>query len=238
MNARIRILGFALALIGIVFLAVGAFTYLKQQEGTASLQAFSEKQNVKLAYDDKGQLGGDNPEEAAGIMALLTQDWKYPVVKSDFDPNNPIVNTASEYMYQMAMISYHVLHGTQTVVFTEDQKAANGDIVPAGTYTFPVDGRYYADFNRANPIEGAARTQAWSPLALGLIAQLGVGTTTASALQLALAIAAIFAGIGFVTLFLGVGLVWANRVTVPAPIERTATVVAPTAGLPSPVSGS
>ncbi|MGZ6299271.1 MAG: hypothetical protein ACXWMN_02105 [Candidatus Limnocylindria bacterium] len=237
MNSRIRILGFALALFGIAFLAVGAFTYVKQQEGVASLNAFSEKQNVKLAYDDKGTLGGANPEEAAGIMALLTEDWKYPVNKADFDPKDPIVNTASEYMYQMAMISYHVMHGTQTIVFTEDQKAADGTVIPAGSYDFPVDGRYYADFNRANPIEGAARDKAWSPTALGLIGQLGVGTTTASALQLAFALAVLFAGVGFITLLLGVGLVWASRVTVPALVERTAPVVTPVAGFPAPVSG-
>ena len=35
---------------------------------------------------------------------------------SDLNPNDPVVNTASEYMYQMATISYHTLHGTQTVV--------------------------------------------------------------------------------------------------------------------------
>lgn len=234
MNPRIRILGFALALVGIAFLAVGAFTYLKYQEGTASLQAFSEKQNVKLAYDDKGVLNGDNPEEAAGIMALLTEDWKYPVVKSDFNSNDPIVNTASEYMYQMATISYHVMHSTVKVTFAEDVTAADGTIVKAGTYDFPVDGRYYADFNRANPIEGAARTQAWSPLALGLIGQLGVGTATATALQLAFAIAAIFGGIGFVTFLIGFGLVWASRVPVEAPVERSVPVITP--GLPTPVT--
>lgn len=232
MNPRIRILGIALALVGIAFMAAGAFAYIKQQEGAASLQAFSEKQNIKLAYDDKGTLGGEDPEEAAAIMALLTKDWKYPVVTAEFDPNDPIVNTASEYMYQLATISYHVLTGTQTVVLKEDVEDANGEIVKAGTYEFKVDGRYYADFNRANPIEGAARTQAWSPLALALIGQLGVGTTTASALQLALAFAALLAGIGALTLFTGLGLVWASRQPVTAPIERTAPVVTPTAGIP------
>jgi hypothetical protein len=237
MNPRIRILGIVLALVGIAFVAAGGFAYLKQQEGAASLQAFSEKQNVKLSYDEQGTLGGENPEEAAGIMALLTEDWKYPVVTAELDPNDPIVNTASEYMYQMATISYHVLYGTQTVVFAEDVEAANGDIIPAGTYEFKVDGRYYADFNRANPIEGAARGQAWSPTALGLIGELGVGTTTASALQLALAFAALLAGIGVLTLFTGLGLVWASRVPVTAPVERTAPVISPVAGMPAPVSG-
>ena len=47
-------------------------------------------------------------------MGLLTDDWKYPVVESDLDPSDPLVNTASEYMYQMATISFHTLHGTQT----------------------------------------------------------------------------------------------------------------------------
>jgi hypothetical protein len=236
MNSRIRILGFALALFGIVFLAVGAFTYLKQQEGVASLNAFSEKQNVKLAYDDKGVLGGANPEEAAGIMALLTEDWKYPVNTADFNAKDPIVNTASEYMYQMAMISYHVMHSTTTVVFTEDQKAADGTVIPAGSYDFNVDGRYYSEFDRTNPIEGAARSLAWSPTALALIGELGVGTTTASALQLAFALAVLFAGVGFITLLLGAGLVWASRVTVPAPVERSVPVVTPVAGFPAPVT--
>jgi hypothetical protein len=232
MNPRIRILGFALALVGIAFLAVGAFAYLKAQEGTASLQAFSEKQNVKLAYDDKGVLGGANPEEAAGIMALLTEDWKYPVNKADFDPKDPIVNTASEYMYQMAMISYHVMHSTVQVTFAEDQKAADGTIVKAGTYDFPIDGRYYADFNRANPIEGAARSLAWSPTALGLIGTLGVGTVTATAVQLAIGLAAVFAGVGFVAFLLGFGLVWASGAKVEERVERSATVVTP---VPAPL---
>ena len=42
-------------------------------------------------------------------MSLLQDDWKYPVVTSDLDPNDPVVNTASEYMYQMATITYHTI---------------------------------------------------------------------------------------------------------------------------------
>jgi hypothetical protein len=223
MTSRIRILGIFLVIGGLLFVGAGAFTFVKTQEGTASLKAFSEKQNVRLAYDDKGQLGGENPEEAAGIMSLLVDDWKYPVVKSELDPNDPIVNTATEYMYQMATINYHILTGTQTVVFAEDVEAANGDIIPAGTYEFQVDGRYYADFNRANPIEGAARGQAWSATALGLIGELGVGTTTASALQLALAIAGLLAGIGLAVIFTGLGLVWVSAARMPVLTESVST---------------
>lgn len=223
MTSRIRILGIFLVIGGLLFVGAGAFTFVKTQEGTASLKAFSEKQNVKLAYDDKGQLGGENPDEAAGIMSLLVDDWKYPVVKSDLDPNDPIVNTATEYMYQMATINYHILTGTQKVTLAEDVEAADGTVIKAGTYDFAVDGRYYADFNRANPIEGAARGQAWSATALGLIGELGVGTTTASALQLALAIAGLLAGIGLAVIFTGLGLVWVSAAKVPVLTESVST---------------
>jgi hypothetical protein len=230
-----RFLGIALVIGGLLFVAAGAFTFAKQQEGVKSLNAFSAAQNVKLSYDDKGVLGGENPEEAAGIMALLTDDWKYPVVKSELDPNDPIVNTASEYMYQMATISYHVLHGTQKVTFAEDVKAADGTVIKAGTYEFAVDGRYYADFNRANPIEGAARSLAWSPTALGLIGQLGVGTTTASALQLALAFAGLLAGIGLAVIFTGLGLIWVSAAR-PVTVESVSTAPVIGTQMPAPVA--
>jgi hypothetical protein len=237
MTSRIRILGIGVALVGLVFVAAGAFAFLKAQEGANTLQAYSEAQNVKLAYDANGKLGGDNPEEAAGIMALLTKDWKYPVVMSDFNAKDPLVNTASEYMYQMATINYHILTGTQTVVLTEDAKAADGTVVPAGTYQFAVDGKYYADFNRANPIEGAARGQAWSATALGLIANLGVGTTTASAIQLAMAVAGLFAAVGLLALMTGFGLIWAGRAPILVATEdRSATFVTTPGVLSAPVS--
>ena len=236
MNGRLRILGVFIALGGLLFLAGGAFAYMKAQEGSTSLLAYSEQQNVKLSYNDQGQLtSGGTTEEADGIMALLTNDWKYPVVKSDLNSKDPLVNTASEYMFQMATISYHVLNGTQTVVLAKDAEF-NGQVIPAGTYTFPVDGRYYADFNRANPIEGAARGQAWSPTALGLIANLGVGTATASALQMALGLAALFAAVGLLALFTGLGLVWVSRETMPVLVESTRTVNVPNSGsMPAPV---
>ena len=122
-------------------------------------------------------------------MSLLKDDWKYPVVKSDLNPNDPIVNTASEFMYQMATISHHTLTGVQTVVLPKDAEY-KGKIYKAGSYEFNVNGRYWTGFDRENPIEGIAREQAWSGTAHGLIAELGVGTVTHSALQMGLAIAA------------------------------------------------
>ena len=204
MNGRLRTLGIVLAVMGIVFIAGGAFAFVKTQEGASSLSALSAAQNVQLSYNEQGQLV-DRGETAGAeaIMALLRDDWKYPVNAAELNPNDPVVNTASEYMYQMATITYHTLHGTQTVVLPEDVTAADGTVYKAGTYEFAVDGRYWSDFDRTNPIEAAAREQAWTGTAHALIAELGVGTATATALQLGLGIAGLFAGIGFLALIAG-----------------------------------
>jgi len=215
MTGRLRNLGLVLAVMGIVFMAAGAFALIKTSEGYTSLNALSAAQNVKLSYNEQGQLT-DRGETAGAeaIMALLRDDWKYPVNAAELDPNDPVVNTASEYMYQMATITYHTLHSTQTVVLPADVTAADGTVYAAGEYKFDVDGRYWSAFNRANPIEAAAREKAWTGTAHGLIANLGVGTATATALQLGLGIAGLFAGVGFLALVAGFGLVWATRVQV------------------------
>jgi hypothetical protein len=44
-------------------------------------------------------------------MSLLDKRLGFAVDKGELNPNDPLVNTASEYMYQMATISYHTLHG-------------------------------------------------------------------------------------------------------------------------------
>jgi hypothetical protein len=216
MAKRFRMIGIVLALFGIGFMGVGIFAYTQVQNGYGSLQSFSEAQNVELSYNEDGQLV-DRGETAGAeaIMLLLTEDWNYPVVEADLDPADPLVNTASEYMYQMATISYHTLNGTQTVVLTEDA-TFNDEVIEAGTYEFEVDGRYWTDFDRSNPIEAAAREQAWSGTAHGLIAELGVGTVTHSTLQLGLAFAGVLAGLGLVFLLIGGGIYWAGAAKVDA----------------------
>ena len=211
MATRLRTIGVVLALIGLGFVVAGAVAYTRVQDGYGSLQSFSEAQNVTLSYNDDGQLiDRGTTEGAEAIMTLLTEDWGYPVNEADLDSNDPLVNTASEYMFQMATIGYHVLHGTQTVVLTEDVEY-EGQVYPAGTHEFEVDGRYWTDFDRQHPIEGAARGQAWSGTAHGLVAELGVGTVTHSTLQMGLALAGILAAIGLTAMFGGLGLVWASR---------------------------
>ena len=211
MTKRLQTLGIVLALIGVGFLVGGGVAFAKVQDGYGSLQAFSETQNVELSYDKEGQLVDRGATEGAqAIMTLLTEDWDYAVVKSDLDPDDPLVNTATEYMFQMATIAYHTLNGTQTVVLQEDVEY-KGEAFPAETYEFDVDGRYWTDFDREHPIEGPARELAWTGTAHGLIAELGVGAVTHSALQMGLAITGILEGVGLTILLAGLGLFWAGR---------------------------
>ncbi|MGE5718491.1 MAG: hypothetical protein ACM3XQ_01305 [Nocardioidaceae bacterium] len=230
MIKRLQTLGIVLAVVGLGFLVGSGVAYAKVQDGYGSLQAFSEAQNVELSYNEDGELTDRGETEGAeAIMSLLTDDWNYPVVESDLDPNDPLVNTATEYMYQMATISYHVLHGTQTVVLEEDAEY-NGEKFPAGTYEFDVDGKYWTDFDREHPIEGVAREQAWSGTAHGLIAELGVGTVTAQALTMGLALSGLLAGIGGSFLLLGLGLVWVGKTkTAPTGIPAAERIEAPSA---------
>ncbi|MCH8899107.1 MAG: hypothetical protein IH942_01280 [Acidobacteria bacterium] len=210
MSKRLQIIGIVLAVFGLGFVLAGGYAYLQVQDGYDSLQAFSEAQNVTLSYNEDGELVDRGTTEGAdAIMTLLTDEWGYPVVESDLDPDDPLVNTASEYMFQMATVGYHVLNGTQTVVLAEDAEY-QGEFFPAGTYEFEVDGRYWTDFDRGHPIEGPAREQAWTSTVHGLFGELGVGTVTASTLQLGLAFAGVLAGLGITFALLGGGLIWAG----------------------------
>ena len=209
MAKRLRTIGMVLALFGVGFTIAGGVAFFQVQSGYESLQSFSEAQNVTLSYNEDGQLIDRGTTEGAdAIMELLVDDWGYPVVESDLDPADPLVNTATEYMYQIATVGYHVLNGTQTVVLDE-RVEYNGEFFEPGTYEFEVDGRYWTDFDRQHPIEGQARGQAWSGTVHGLFGELGVGTVTASTLQMGLALAGLFAGVGLFALVAGLGLVWA-----------------------------
>ncbi len=222
MTKRLQTLGVVLAVIGLGFLAGAGVAYARVQAGYDSLHAFSAAQNVALTYNEDGQLTDRGETKGAQeIMSLLTDDWKYPVVNSDLNPDDPLVNTASEFMYQMATVSFHTLNGTQTVVLDEDVEY-NGEVFKAGSYEFDVNGKYWTGFDREHPIEGPARDMAWSGTAHGLIGELGVGTVTHSALQMGLALAGIMAGIGLTIILAGLGLVWAGR----APAQ----IAAPVAG--------
>jgi hypothetical protein len=213
MHKRLQVLGLVLAVIGLGFVTAGGVAFFKVQEGYGSLQSFSEAQNVQLVYNEDGQLTDrGSPEAAQEILTLLSEDWGFPVVEGHLDPNDPLVNTATEYMYQMAVVGYHTLYSTQTVVLEEDVEY-NGEVFPAGTYEFEIDGRYWTDFDRMHPIEGPARDMAWTGTAHGLFGELGVGTVTHSVLQMGVALAGLFAGLGGTLILTGAGLVWVGRST-------------------------
>lgn len=210
MKTPFRLLGVFLVLVSIGYFVGAGVAYSKTQDGYGSLSAFSNAQNVTLSYNEDGELIDRGTTEGAdAIMELLTEDWDFPVVMGSggIDANDPVVNSQSEYMYQMATIVYHVLHGTQTVVL-EETVEYNGETFEAGTYEVEVDGRYWTEFDRMHPLEGPARSQAWSGTVHALVAELGVGAVTHSALQLALGIAGLLAGLGVVTGAIGGTFLW------------------------------
>ncbi len=227
------LLGIFLIVVGIGYFVGAGVAFSKVQGGYGSLQAFSEAQNVELTYNEDGELVDRGTVEGGqAILSLLEDDWNFPVVDSDLDPNDPLVNSASEYMVQMATIVYHTLHGTQTVTLTEadltdgdgnlmTEFTCNGDTVevpdpfPAEGITceFEVDGRYWTDFDRMDPVQGQARDMAWSGTVHGLVGELGVGAATHSTLQLGLGIAGLLAGLGVVCTVMGVAFLWQTRNT-------------------------
>src|SRR5580765_4195460 len=137
MDKRLQKLGIVLVVMGLVFVGAGGYTFYKTQQGASALQAFSAAQNVTLSYNDQGQLV-DRGETAGAdkIMSLLVNDWGFTVDKAELNPNDPLVNTASEYMYQMATISYHTLPATTTVTFPADVVVDGKVVQAAGTYDF------------------------------------------------------------------------------------------------------
>jgi hypothetical protein len=127
MLGRLRIVGVIIAVIGIIAVVGGFFGYTQIQEGAAALQGFSEAQGVTLSYNDEGNLVDRGTEEGAlAIRELLEDEWKWPVVASELNPDDPLVNTGTEYMYQMATVAYHTLHGEQNVTL-EERSEYDGD---------------------------------------------------------------------------------------------------------------
>ena len=246
MASRLRITGVILLVIGLVSLVAGGYAYLKVQNGAAALQGFSAAQAVALTYNDEGQLVDRGTTEGAdAIMALLRDDWKWPVEQGELDPNDPLVNTATEYMYQMATIAYHTLHGTQTVMLTEPvEYDADGDGVVAadapstprppsgtpakarqdavfqpGTYVVPSTG------GTTTSLTALTRSRARSASRPGVASCMAFSPSSASAppphrrLQLGLGVAGGAAAVGLAFVILGGGLIWAGMAKEP---ERVA----------------
>jgi hypothetical protein len=239
MGSRLKIIGSIIAIIGVIAVLGGGYGWTQVQAGANALQGFSKAQNVTLTYNADGKLVDRGATEGAdAIMALLKDTWGWPVSQGDLNPNDPLVNTGTEYMYQMATIAHHTLDGTTTVTLpAQVQYDGNGDkvidptavtytpetlpqgadyvailgqdaIFQPGTYTVPTAGRYYTQFNRLHPLDGPARDLAWSGLVHGLFAELGVGATSFSAIQMGQALALIAVAFGITFVITGLGLVW------------------------------
>jgi hypothetical protein len=239
------LLGVFLIVVGIGYFVGAGVAFSKTQQGYDSLQAFSAAQGVELSFNEDGQLiDRGTTEGAERIMQLLEDDWAFPVVMGagGIDPNDPLVNNQSEYMFQMATIVYHVLNGEQTVVLTQERidaaiesgaldpdgtyngtvEAYQGQVLEAGVpYTVPVNGRYWTDFDRTDVLDGVAREQAWSGTAHALVGELGVGAVTHSALMLALGIAGLLAGLGVVCMVMGIAFLWHTRKSMAAQVPDT-----------------
>lgn len=247
------LLGVFLIIVGLGYFIGAGYTYSRIDGGYDSLQAFSEAQAVNLSYNDDGEfIDRGSVEQGAAIMALLEDDWGFPVVDGDLDPDDPLINSASEYMLQMAVIAYHVLHGEQAVTLTDRDIAAavesgalgadgtydgivtayRGEVIEPGTYMVPVDGRYWTGFDRTDLLDGAARSQAWSGTAHGLVGELGVGAVTHSTLQLGLGIAGLLAGLGVVCAVMGLAFLWHTRRSMVATATATPAATPATVGDP------
>ncbi|MDJ0767701.1 MAG: hypothetical protein QNJ12_02870 [Ilumatobacter sp.] len=221
-------------IVGIGYFVGAGWAWTKVDAGYNSLEAFSAAQNVELNYNDDGELVDRGTTEGAqAIMQLLEDDWNFPVVMGagGLDPNDPVVNNQSEYMYQMATIVYHVLHGEQTVMLDQAGidaaiesgqlgadgtyngvvSAYQGQVLEPGAYTVPVDGRYWTGFNRMDLLDGPARSQAWSGTAHALVGELGVGAVTHSTLQLSLGVVFLLLGLGAICTVMGAAFVWHVR---------------------------
>jgi hypothetical protein len=104
-------------------------------------------------------------------------------------------------------------------------------IFEAGTYTVPINGRYWTAFNRTHPLDGQAREKAWTGTVHGLFAELGVGATTASSLEMASVLALMAAAFGVVFVIVGAGLIWAAwpaKVRVPGRVAEAQVTPAAT----------
>ena len=80
--------------------------------------------------------------------------------------------------------------------------------------SFPEVASVYGKAGRAatataGPLDGKVREQAWTGTVHGLFAELGVGASTASSLELALALTGMLAAFGMALIIAGGGLDWA-----------------------------
>jgi hypothetical protein len=210
---RLRLVGYALVAAGVGVAGAGFLYGMPQaDDGLESAQAMYESQGVSLTYNEEGQLTDRGTTEGAQrIMDLLVKEYKYPINPADFDPNDPLVNTRSELMYEYATITYHVLHTTVAVRLTDADVPISYrgvDYTEPGTYNISLE-HYYAHLDRSNPIERQLR-EAWSPLAFSLTSSLAGAHANQAAGELARMTTIAIGAIGLLLAATGGAVVWAS----------------------------
>ena len=208
---RTMIVGIVLGTAGLVVAGVGfLYGYPQARDGLDSAQAMYEEQGVTLSYNEQGQLvDGGKPENAQKILDLLEKDFRYPVNHDNLDPDDPLVNTRDELMYEYATITYHVLRTSVPVTLTAaDVPITYRDVTytEPGTYNITLE-HYYAHLDRTNPIERQLRA-AWSPLAMSLTSALAGAHANQATGELARATTLGMGGIGLLFALAGAGMVW------------------------------
>jgi hypothetical protein len=201
----ITMAGLVLVVGGIIGIGLGVYLYLKADAGLKSLDAVYATQKRMMTYDADGNFTDRGTKEGGdAILSLLEGDWKYPLNRRNLDPKDPLVNTPDELMVQYAIINYHTLNSTQTVVLPKDVEY-KGNLYTAGTYNVPVAGRYFRDLDGSHPLDGKVRAQAWSPLAFGLLGNLIGGVNADYQAGMAHFMSwSIFVGLGFMFSVAGV----------------------------------
>ncbi|NQW20606.1 MAG: hypothetical protein HQ477_07785 [Chloroflexi bacterium] len=230
----ISMAGLVLVIGGIFGIGLGGYLFLKANAGLDSLDTVYEVQGRYMTYDEDGNFTDRGTKEGGeGILSLIENDWNFKLNRKNLDPNDTLVNTPDELMVQYGIINYHTLHGTQTVVLTED-KEYKGESFPAGSYDVPVDGKYFSDLDRSHPLEGPVRNQAWSPLLFGLTSTLLNGMNSDYMAGMAHFMSwSIFVGLGFMFALAGAfvfagGMQLTHRQEVEeVAIERMAKAVRP-----------
>lgn len=213
LRVRVRLLGVFLLLAGLTLAGVGFLYGLPQAEdGLDSAQAMYKEQGVTLTYNEDGELTDrGTPEGAQAIMDLLEKDFDYPVDHGNFDPDDPLIDTRDELMFEYATITYHVLHTAVPVTLgEEDVPITYRDVTytEPGTYNITLE-HYYAHLDRTNVIERQLRT-AWSPLALSLTSALAGAHANQAAGELARMTSLGFGGLGLLVAATGAAVAWAS----------------------------
>jgi hypothetical protein len=111
------------------------------------------------------------------------------------------------------------MHGTQTVVLTEAAEF-NGEVFERCVSKVAVEGRYWTEFERTHPLADLSAVGCGAVTIHGLFGELGMGTVTASTLQLELGVSALNFGLGLTIMLLGSGLqgVGRSKEDDPAPV--------------------